>query len=148
MENLDTSFMKEAIAEARIAFDMGEIPVGAVVVKDNEIIGRGHNTREKDSDISGHAEINALKDASKHLDSWDLSGCTIYVTLEPCAMCAGAILQSRLRTLVYGQEDPMEGGLSKYHLFEHGNASTLVEGGLLREECAALLSTFFKNLRQ
>ena len=148
MENLDTSFMKEAIAEARIAFDMGEIPVGAVVVKDNEIIGRGHNTREKDSDISGHAEINALKDASKHLGSWDLSGCTIYVTLEPCAMCAGAILQSRLRTLVYGQEDPMEGGLSKYRLFEHGNASTLVEGGLLREECAALLSGFFKNLRK
>ena len=141
-------FVDRIIELAQVAYDNDDIPVGAIVVKDGEIIGRGHNTREKDSDISGHAEINALRDASKHLGSWDLSGCTIYVTLEPCAMCAGAILQSRLRTLVYGQEDLMEGGLSKYRLFEHGNASTLVEGGLLREECAALLSDFFKNLRK
>lgn len=148
MENLDTSFMKEALAEAERCFQMGEVPIGAVVVKDGEIIGRGHNTRERDHDISGHAEINAMKEAAARLGSWNLSGCTLYVTLEPCSMCTGAILQSRIRTLVYGLEDPEEGGLSKYHLFEYGNASTLVEGGLLKEECAALLREFFERLRK
>ena len=143
----DIAFMKEALAEARLAFDAGEIPVGAVVVKEGAIIGRGHNTREADSDISGHAEINAMKEAGKALGNWDLSGCSIYVTLEPCPMCASAIMQSRIRTIVYGEDDPQEGGLSKYRLLDYGNANTLVSAGLLREECRALLDSFFEKLR-
>ncbi len=140
--------MKQAIREAEIAFKLGEIPVGAVVAKDGIILGRGHNTREANKDISGHAEINAMKEAAKALGSWDLSGCAIYVTLEPCPMCAGAVLQSRIRTLAYGQDDPQEGGLSKYHLFDANNGATLVYAGLLKEECAALLSQFFSELRK
>ena len=140
--------MNEALAEARIAFELGEIPVGAVVVKNGEILGRGHNTRERDDDISGHAEINALKDAAKHLGNWDLSGCSIYVTLEPCPMCMGAIIQARIRSVVYGQSDPKEGGLSKYHLLDHGNASTLVCSGILEDECAKILEEFFAGLRK
>ena len=147
MEMDHEAFMKEALAEARLAFDAGEIPVGAVVVKGGVVVGRGHNTREADLDISGHAEINALRDAARELGTWDLSGCVIYVTLEPCPMCAGAILQSRIRTLVYGEDDPAEGGLTKYRLFDYGNASTLVCPGLLREECRELLDSFFEKLR-
>ena len=143
----DESLMKEALAEARLAFDAGEIPVGAIVAKDGVIIGRGHNTREADLDISGHAEINAMKEAAKTLGSWDLSGCQIYVTLEPCPMCTGAIMQSRLRTIVYGEDDPKEGGITKYHLLDHGNANTLVCPGLLAEECRELLDSFFEKLR-
>ena len=143
----DEALMKEALAEAKLAFDAGEIPVGAVVVKDGKIVGRGHNTRERDNDVSGHAEINALKDAGKNLGDWDLSGCSIYVTLEPCAMCGGAIMQSRLRTIVYGESDPQEGGFSKYRLLDHDNAATLVHAGVLKEECRALLDEFFRKLR-
>ena len=148
MKMTDEALMKEALAEARVAFELGEIPVGALVTKNGEIIGRGHNTRERDDDISGHAEINALKDAAKRLGNWDLSGCNIYVTLEPCPMCAGAIMQARIRTLVYGQADPKEGGLSKYRLFDQGNATTLVCPGVLEEECAKILEEFFANLRK
>ena len=143
----DIALMKEALAEARLAFDAGEIPVGAIVVKNGTIVGRGHNTREMDSDISGHAEINALKEAGRNLGTWDLSECSIYVTLEPCPMCTGAIMQSRIRTIVYGEDDPQEGGLSKYRLLDYGNANTLVSSGLLREECRALLDSFFEKLR-
>lgn len=148
MKTTDEALMKEALAEARIAFDMGEIPVGAVVTKNGEIIGRGHNTREQDDDVSGHAEINALKDAAKHLGNWDLTGCNIYVTLEPCPMCTGAIMQARIRTIIYGQSDPKDGGLSKYHLFDQGNATTLVCPGVLEAECAELLDKFFAKLRK
>ncbi len=144
----DIALMNEALTEARLAFDAGEIPVGAIVVKGDKIIGRGHNTREADKDISGHAEINAIKQAEKNLGTWDLSGCAIYVTLEPCPMCAGAIMQSRLRTIVYGEDDPQEGGLTKYHLLDHGNANTLVCPGVLRKECRALLDEFFAKLRK
>lgn len=144
----DEALMKEALAEARLAFDAGEIPVGAVIVKDGEIIGRGHNTREAELDIAGHAEIAAMKDAAKTLGKWDLSGCSIYVTLEPCPMCMGAIMQSRLRTIVYGEDDPQEGGITKYRLLDHGNANTLVSPGLLRKQCRELLDEFFEKLRK
>ncbi len=143
----DELLMQEALKEARLAFDAGEIPVGAVVVKDGKIVGRGRNTRETDADISGHAEINALKDAGKNLGTWDLAGCAIYVTLEPCPMCTGAIMQARIRTIVYGEDDPQEGGLSKYRLLDHGNASTLVYPGVLKAESRAILDSFFEKLR-
>ncbi len=143
----DEALMQEALKEARRAFDLGEIPVGAVVVKEGAVIGRGHNTREGENDIAGHAEINALKDAAKTLGNWDLSGCSIYVTLEPCPMCTGAIMQARIRSIVYGQDDPQEGGLTKYHLLDSSNAATLVCPGVLQEECARILADFFQKLR-
>ena len=137
--------MQEALFEAKLALEEGEVPVGAVVVKDGEIIARGHNTRERDLDISGHAEIVALKLAAQKLGRWALNDCALYVTLEPCPMCAGAIEQARLGTLVYGADDPQEGGISRYGMLN--GAETLVYRGEGKNEAESILQLFFKERR-
>ena len=138
--------MKVAIEEAKIALSEGEVPVGAVIVKNGKIIARAHNTRESDLDISGHAEINAMRLAAKALGKWTLDGCAIYVTLEPCIMCGGALLQSRISTIVYGADDPQFGGVSQNgNLFDQSKA--LVYRGVMKEECTELLNRFFRDKR-
>jgi len=138
--------MKVAIEEAKIALSEGEVPVGAVIVKDGKIIAQAHNTRETDLDISGHAEINAMRLAAKALGKWTLDGCAIYVTLEPCVMCGGALLQSRISTIVYGADDPQFGGVSQNgNLFDQSKA--LVYRGVMKEECTELLNRFFRDKR-
>ena len=138
--------MNVAIEEAKIALSEGEVPVGAVIVKDGKIIAQAHNTRETDLDISGHAEINAMRLAAKALGKWTLDGCAIYVTLEPCIMCSGALLQSRISTIVYGADDPQFGGVSQNgNLFDQSKA--LVYRGVMKEECAELLNRFFRDKR-
>ena len=127
---------------------MGEVPVGAIIVKDGQIIARAHNTREGDKDISGHAEINAIRLAEKALGRWTLEGCVLYVTLEPCLMCAGAIKQSRLSSVVFGAKDEAEGAVvSKYHVFDDVNGSIGVVYGVLEEPCSELLKSFFAARR-
>lgn len=145
------NFMRAALSEAQGAMQKGEAPIGAVVVFKNEIIGYGANTRETKNKISGHAEINALEAAAKHLGGWQLDGCDLYVTLEPCPMCAGAIIQSHIRNLYFGARDEKAGACgSVTDLFLPGmfNHDTAVFGGVLEEECSALLHDFFKALRK
>lgn len=143
-------WMREAIAEAHKAEELGEVPIGAVVVHDDEIIGRGYNLRETTFDATAHAEIIAIRDASRHLGAWRLLDCRLYVTLEPCPMCAGAIVQSRVPQLIYGTLDPKAGcagtlmNLLQESRFNH---RTEVTDGILQEECAALLTQFFRRLR-
>lgn len=142
-------FMLEALKEAELALEEGEVPVGAVVVKDGQIIGRGHNTREGNFDIAGHAEIVAMKEAAKTLGHWALDGCALYVTLEPCLMCAGAIKQARIRSLHYGAKDERYGAESAYHLFSMKDAymSPLVYAGEEEAKSATLLNRFFDGQR-
>ena len=142
-------YMIEALKEAQIALEEGEVPVGAVVVKDGRIIGRGHNKRERELDISGHAEISAMKEAAKQLGRWVLDGCAVYVTLEPCLMCAGAIKQARIRSLHCAAKDERYGAESAYHLFSSKDAyaSPLVYFGEEEAKSASLLNRFFANQR-
>lgn len=147
----DASFMKLALEQARHAGEKGEVPVGAVVVHDNQIVGTGYNRREKLQSPTAHAEIFAIESASQALGSWRLTECELYVTLEPCVMCAGAILQARLRRLVFGCLDPKAGAVvSLYRLCEDRRLNHQVPavGRVLTEECAILLSEFFGLLRQ
>ena len=143
-------FMAAALELAQKATKNGEAPIGAVVVYKNKIIGRSANTRETENKISGHAEINALEAAAKHLGGWQLDGCDLYVTLEPCPMGAGAIIQSHIRNLYFGARDEKAGACgSVTDLFLPGmfNHDTAVFGGVLEAECSALLKDFFKSLR-
>ena len=142
-------YMIEALKEAQIALEEGEVPVGAVVVKDGRIIGRGHNKRERELDISGHAEISAMKEAAKQLGRWALDGCAVYVTLEPCLMCAGAIKQARVRSLHCAAKDERYGAESAYHLFSSKDAyaSPLVYFGEEEAKSTSLLNRFFANQR-
>ena len=147
----DEKFMRAAIAEAKKAESKGECPIGAVIVKDNKILARGHNLRETKASAINHAEILALQKANKKLGSWRLDGCDLYVTLEPCPMCAGAIIQSRIRNVYFGAFDAKAGVCgSVTDLFVPGlfNHNVAVSGGILREECSALLSGFFRRLRE
>ena len=147
----DEAFMGEALAQARMAASQGEIPVGAVVVKDGRVIGVGRNTPIAQSDPTGHAELMALRAAAKALGNYRLEGCSLYVTLEPCAMCAGAILHARLERLVYGAPDPKTGAAgSVVNLFANHqlNHQTSVESGVLAQECSAVLQTLFARIRQ
>ncbi len=143
-------WMKEAIAEAHKAEALGEVPIGAVIVKNHEIVGRGYNLRETTHDATAHAEIIAIREASERLGSWRLLDCTLYVTLEPCPMCAGAIVQSRVPTVVYGTTDLKAGcagtlmNLLQEPRFNH---RTEIVDGIMQEECAALLTDFFRALR-
>ncbi|TKJ84739.1 tRNA adenosine(34) deaminase TadA [Paenibacillus sp. PK4536] len=143
-------WMREAIAEARKAEQLGEVPIGAIVVKDNMIVGRGYNLRETSFDATAHAEIIAIRQASESLGAWRLLDCTLYVTLEPCPMCAGAIVQSRVPTVVYGTVDPKAGcagtlmNLLQEPRFNH---RTEIITDILQPECALLLTDFFKQLR-
>ena len=142
--------MKEALKEAKKAYLLGEVPVGAVIVYKDKIIARGHNTRETEQTVLGHAEINAIKKASKKIGSWRLEDCDIYVTLEPCAMCSGAIIQSRIKNLYFGAYDPKTGVCgSVLNLFDYPfNHKVNVVGGVLEEECSRIIKDFFKDLRQ
>ncbi len=142
--------MKKALLQARVAYKKGEVPVGAVVVKDGEIISRGYNLRESTNDPTAHAELLAMKKASKKLNSWRLSGCTLYVTLEPCPMCTGLIINSRIDKVVFGAYDQKAGCCTTlYHLAtdERFNHRASVLGGVMEEECAKILSDFFKEKR-
>ncbi|MBQ7502352.1 tRNA adenosine(34) deaminase TadA [bacterium] len=143
-------FMSEALKEAEASLAEGEIPVGAVIVKDGKIIGRGRNMRERNKDLFSHAEINALKEASLHLKDWRLEECAMYVTLEPCPMCAGAILQSRLKSLCFGALSPREGCAgSIVNILDFPGMSWQVEvnSGLLKERCENILKKFFDSRR-
>lgn len=143
--------MKEALKEAKKAYSTYEVPVGAVIVYNGEIIGRGYNQRESLKDPTAHAEMLAIKDASKYLDAWRLMDCTMYVTLEPCAMCAGALVNSRIDRLIIGTRDPKRGccgtieDLTNHPKFNH---RIEVEFGVLEEECSKIISDFFKELRE
>ncbi len=150
MQYSHQQFMQTAIALAQEAATDGEVPVGAVVVKDGHIIGVGYNAPIKQHDPSAHAEIRALRDAAKHIGNYRLTDCTLYVTLEPCAMCAGAIQHARIAHLVYGAKDPKTGACgSVIDLMAESklNHHTQVTSGILADECANLLTTFFKERR-
>ena len=146
----DTGFMQQALAEAEIAKSMGEVPIGAVLVQSGRIIGRGHNLRETSNDPTTHAEMVAIRQAADALDSWRLLDTTLYVTLEPCVMCMGAIILARIPRLVYACRDPRAGAvgsiydLSSDRRFNH---AVDVTEGVLVEECSTLLKDFFKQLR-
>lgn len=147
----DESFMHEALALAREAWAAGEVPVGAVVVKDGGIVGRGFNAPISTHDPSGHAEIRALRDAATRLGNYRLVDCTLYVTLEPCAMCAGAIMHARLARVAFGAADPKTGAAgSVVDLFadKRLNHHTEVTAGVLSEDCAGLLRQFFAERRR
>ena len=146
------AWMREAIAEAEAAMRAGEVPIGAVVVHERtgKIIGRGHNRREADADPTAHAEIVAMRQAGKELGHWRLLDCALVVTLEPCPMCAGAIVNARMPRLIYGCADPKAGAVrTLFQLCEDPrlNHRVLVEDGVLAEECAELLRTFFRTQR-
>ena len=147
----DSFFVRAAIAEAGTAERDGEVPVGAVVVHNGEIIARGGNRVLRDSDPTAHAEIVALRAAGKMLGNYRLEGCTLYTTLEPCAMCAGAILHARIERLVYAASDPKAGACgSVLSVMNHPRLNHKVEvvSGLLAEECGAMLTEFFRRRRQ
>ena len=148
---MEKKFMKEAIKEAKKAYQKLEIPVGAVIVKDGKIISRGHNLKETKADTTKHAEIIAIQKASKKLNAWRLIDCEMYVTLEPCAMCAGAIINSRIKKVYIGTMDEKTGAVgSVLNLFEDFtfNHKVEVEKGILQEECKNMLKQFFKELRK
>jgi tRNA(adenine34) deaminase len=146
----DEYYMKKALALAVQAADDGEVPVGAVIVCDGEVVGTGRNRRETDKNALAHAEIEAINNACKNLGGWRLWKCDMYVTLEPCPMCTGAIINSRIKRLVYGARDPKAGSCeSVINLFELPyNHSPEVTGGFMAEECSALLKEFFAKLRK
>lgn len=147
----DIKYMELAIAEAKKALAHDEVPIGAVIVHKDKVIARGYNIRETSQTTLSHAELLAIAEANKSLGSWRLEDCTLYVTLEPCPMCAGALVQSRIKRLVYGAADPKAGcagtlmNLLREDRFNH---QVEVEKGILEAECSMLLKDFFKKLRQ
>ncbi|WP_187671409.1 tRNA adenosine(34) deaminase TadA [Zestomonas carbonaria] len=146
----DEHFMREALALAREGAELGEVPVGAVLVQDGQVVGRGFNCPISRRDPSAHAEMVAIRAAAAALDNYRLPGSTLYVTLEPCSMCAGLIVHSRIQRVVYGATEPKAGvAVSRGQFFEQAflNHRVLVEGGVLAEECGAILSAFFKARR-
>lgn len=144
-------FMKEAIRQAKKAEALEEVPIGCVIVNEGKIIARGYNRRNTDKNTLSHAELNAIRKASKKLGDWRLEGCTMYVTLEPCQMCAGALVQSRIDEVVIGSMNPKAGcagsimNLLQVDKFNH---QVEMEKGILEEECSNLLKDFFRNLRK
>ena len=149
-ENPNKVFMKAALKEAAKAYEKGEVPVGAVVVKDGKIIARAHNMRETTQAIEGHAEFLAMKKAARKTGSWRLEDCDVYVTMEPCPMCAGAMIQSRIREVHFAAPDPKAGvATSMTGLFDLPfNHHVRYEGGLMEEESRDMLQSFFRTLRQ
>lgn len=150
-QNIQEKFMKEALKEAKKAYDKLEVPVGAVIVKDGKIIARAHNIKEEKKDTTKHAEILAISKASKKLNSWRLTDCEMYVTLEPCSMCAGALIQSRIKKVCIGTMDEKTGACgSVLNLLEDYtfNHKVEIETGILQEKCEELLKQFFKELRK
>lgn len=147
----DEKYMREALKQAKKAYDLGEVPIGCVIVYQDRIIGRGYNRRNTDRNTLAHAEITAINKASKALKDWRLEECTLYVTLEPCQMCAGAIVQARVTKTVIGAMNPKAGcGGSILNILEmqEFNHQVIVRRGVLQEECTNLLNTFFKELRE
>lgn len=149
--NQDVFFMKEALKEAKKAFLKEEVPVGCIIVYNNEIIARAHNTRHKNKSALDHAEILAIKKANKKLNAWMLDNATLYVTLEPCAMCAGAIIQSRIKRVVYAASEPKFGSFGSIidlsdPIYKFNHKVELTKG-ILESESSLLLKTFFKELR-
>lgn len=144
-------YMKLALKEAKKAYEKEEVPIGAIIVKDDKVIARAHNLRETSKQSIAHAEILAIQKACKKLDAWRLEECDMYVTLEPCSMCAGAIINSRIKNLYIGAMDPKSGAVgSKLNLLEDYkfNHEVNFETGILNEECSTILSDFFKELRK
>ncbi|HET7627749.1 MAG TPA: tRNA adenosine(34) deaminase TadA [Bacillales bacterium] len=148
--NNDEKYMKRAMAKAKEAAAIGEVPIGAVIVQGDEIIAAAHNLRETEQQATAHAELLVIEEACRKTGFWRLTGCTLYVTLEPCAMCSGAIVQSRIERVVYGAADPKGGcagtlmNLLQESRFNH---CAEVTAGVLAEECGQMLSDFFKALR-
>ena len=151
LENLTDEFwMNFALAEARQAVTFGEVPIGAVIVLNDEIIGRGHNQPIRSCDPTAHAEIIALREAAKRIENYRLTDATIYVTIEPCAMCAGAIVNARIKRLVYGAAEPRQGAIhSVFQICTNSSLNHQVEvrAGVKEEDCKALMQTFFKARR-
>ena len=143
-------YMREALVEAQKAFDKGEIPIGAVVVYEEQIIARAHNSREYSNLTTAHAEIIAIEKANKILKSWRLDSCSLYVTIEPCPMCAGGIIQARFKEVIYGASDPKAGAhISKLNLFDIPfNHNVEIINGVLENECSELISNFFRLIRE
>ncbi len=143
--------MKMALNEAYKAYDIDEVPIGAVIVKENKIIGSGFNIRESSKDPTTHAEMIAIREASKNIGGWRLIGCTLYVTIEPCPMCAGAIINSRIDRVVVGAKDPKMGScgsiidITQNEKFNH---QAQVQWGVLEEECSSIMTDFFRKLRK
>jgi len=147
---IESQFMREAIVEAEAAASAGEVPIGAVVVQNGEIVGRGQNRVLRDLDPTAHAEIVAMRAASRALKNYRLTGCELYVTLEPCSMCAGAMIHARLARLIYAASDPKAGAVeSVLEVLNHPrlNHQMAVDAGMLSEEAGALLREFFKQRR-
>jgi tRNA(adenine34) deaminase len=145
----EEKYIKLALKEAKKALLKDEVPIGCVIVKDNKIVSRGHNLRETKKNVTKHAEMVAIEKACKKLDSWRLVGCEIYVTLEPCAMCAGAIYQARISRVIFGADDPKGGALGgNFDLYkEKLNHYPEVVKGILKEECSSIISNYFKRKR-
>lgn len=149
--NQKEKFMKEAIRQAKKAQKIDEVPIGCVIVYEDKIIARGYNRRNTDKNTLAHAELSAIRKASQKLGDWRLEGCTMYVTLEPCQMCAGAIVQARIDKVIIGSMNPKAGcagsvlNLLQVSAFNH---QVELETGILEEECSSMLSNFFKNLRE
>lgn len=144
-------YMIEALREAELAKALGEVPVGAVIVRNGEIVGRGHNMTETQKDPTAHAEMNAIREAAKNLGGWRLIGCHMYVTCEPCTMCAGAIVWSRIEKLYIGTMDPKAGACgSVFNVVQEPrlNHRLEVETGILQERCSTLMKDFFRELRK
>ena len=142
--------MQLALQQAKQALGLGEVPVGAVIVKNDLVISRGHNTREIDQDPTAHAEMKAIRSAASSLGTWRLNETTLYVTLEPCAMCAGALVQARMGRVVFGASDPKSrayGSISDFLAEPHFNHLVEVQGGILADECGGILQSFFQELR-
>lgn len=143
-------YMKMALLEAEKAYNLGEVPIGAIIVKNGKVIGRGHNTRELSENAIAHAEINAINEACANIGHWRLTDCELYVTIEPCPMCIGAIYQSRIRSINFGARDPKGGACgSIFNLFDFKGLNHYCEinEGILSQECSELMKRFFKRLR-
>ena len=143
--------MKIALKEANKAKEIDEVPIGCIIVKDNKVIAKGHNVRETKLDPLGHAELVAIKKAAKKLNDWQLVGCDLYVTIEPCIMCSGAIIQSRISRVIYGAKDIKGGGFgSSINVLESKNINHIPEviDGVLAEECSKIIKDYFKNKRK
>lgn len=148
--NTDEIFMKQALIQAKKAYALNEVPIGCVIVCENKIIGRGYNRRNTDKSTLAHAEINAIKKASKKIGDWRLEECTLYVTLEPCQMCAGAIVQARITKTVIGSMNPKAGcagSVLNILQMPEFNHQVLIEKGILETECSKMLKEFFVELR-
>lgn len=147
---MNKKFMKEALLEAKAAAECGEVPVGAVIVRDGEIISRGRNRREEKQNALSHAEIEAINSACKKLRSWRLDGCELYVTLEPCPMCTGAIINARIKTVIFGAYDIKMGSMdSVINLCDYPyNHKPEIYGGICEDACGAVLQDFFRKIRE